>query len=68
MVIRMRLSGLVSMLGSSDLALYMIFEVMDDDIKVKEKGLKADEATKKLVDDWQVLVSGKSKQTVVRGP
>lgn len=58
-IIKMRLSGLVSQLGSSDLALYMIFEVMDDDIKVKEKGLKADEATKKLVDDWHILISGK---------
>jgi len=59
MIVRMRLSGLVSMLGSSDITLYMIFEVMDDDIKVKEKGLKADEATKKLVDDWQLLITGK---------
>jgi len=59
MIFRMRLSALMSMLASSDLTLFMIFEVMDDDIKVKEKGLKADEATKKMVDDWHILIAGK---------
>jgi len=62
MIIRMRLSGLVSMLGSSDLTLFMIFEVMDDDLNGKEKGLKADEATKKLLEDWNILTSGTGKK------
>merc|ERR1712083_1248015 len=42
--------------ASSDLCMYLIFEIMDDDIKVRKKGEDRDEAQDDLFGDWNDLV------------
>merc|ERR1712190_76059 len=55
-ILRYFLFGYLCVVASADLCMYLIFEIMDDDIKVKKKGQEEDEDQKELFIDWNELI------------